>query len=246
MAPINLPDGSEVSEVILPDGSTASEVIAPDGSTVFRGIPDSAIAHAVASDYDGSKWVADVGPDLPDDGGDPSQTSVTANSVTFDVVRYDESNGDYSSTTSLSTTGDPICAIYVVQMRSETEFAHYIDGGSSDEFSHLLGRQADGLPHRIISGSTDVKGDDADANFHVFCLEGDGSTLRLIRDDPTNGAILSGNNGFSDLTGLTLVARADGVDKSNTDFAEYTVLENHTTQERDDEMNRLGEKYNIF
>jgi hypothetical protein len=44
MAPINLPDGTEVSEVILPDGASASEVIAPDGRTVFGGIPDSGIA----------------------------------------------------------------------------------------------------------------------------------------------------------------------------------------------------------
>jgi len=40
MAPINLPDGSQVSEIVLPDGSTASEVLAPDGSTVFSAIPD--------------------------------------------------------------------------------------------------------------------------------------------------------------------------------------------------------------
>jgi len=44
MAPINLPDGSQVSEIVLPDGSTASEVLAPDGSTVFSGIPDSGIS----------------------------------------------------------------------------------------------------------------------------------------------------------------------------------------------------------
>jgi len=43
MAPINLPDGSQVSEIVLPDGSTASEVLAPDGSTVFSAIPDSAV-----------------------------------------------------------------------------------------------------------------------------------------------------------------------------------------------------------
>jgi len=44
MAPINLPDGSQVSEIVLPDGSTASEVLAPDGSTVFgSAIPDSAL-----------------------------------------------------------------------------------------------------------------------------------------------------------------------------------------------------------
>jgi len=43
MAPINLPDGSQVSEIVLPDGSTASEVLAPDGSTVFSGIPDGVV-----------------------------------------------------------------------------------------------------------------------------------------------------------------------------------------------------------
>jgi len=45
MAPINLPDGTEVSEVILPDGASASEVVAPDGSTVFSAIPDSGALH---------------------------------------------------------------------------------------------------------------------------------------------------------------------------------------------------------
>jgi len=43
MAPINLPDGSQVSEIVLPDGSTASKVLAPDGSTVFSAIPDSVV-----------------------------------------------------------------------------------------------------------------------------------------------------------------------------------------------------------
>jgi len=51
MAPINLPDGTEVSEVILPDGATASEVIAPDGSTVFGPIPDSALAQDLVAWY---------------------------------------------------------------------------------------------------------------------------------------------------------------------------------------------------
>jgi len=47
--PINLPDGTEVSEVILPDGATASEVVAPDGSTVFGAIPESGVGHFDAS-----------------------------------------------------------------------------------------------------------------------------------------------------------------------------------------------------
>jgi len=43
MAPINLPDGTEVSEVILPDGASASEVVAPDGRTVFSAIPEGVV-----------------------------------------------------------------------------------------------------------------------------------------------------------------------------------------------------------
>jgi len=50
MAPINLPDGTEVSEIVLPDGSTASEVLAPDGSTVFSAIPDSVVSREADND----------------------------------------------------------------------------------------------------------------------------------------------------------------------------------------------------
>jgi len=55
MAPINLPDGTEVSEVILPDGAAASEVLAPDGSTVFAAIPDATVLDDF-EDNDVSEW----------------------------------------------------------------------------------------------------------------------------------------------------------------------------------------------
>jgi len=54
MAPINLPDGSQVSEIVLPDGSTASEVLAPDGSRVFPAIPDSAVSQFRFDDGSGT------------------------------------------------------------------------------------------------------------------------------------------------------------------------------------------------
>jgi hypothetical protein len=44
MAPINTPNGNEVSEIILPNGNTASEVIAPDGTQVFGATPDSVVS----------------------------------------------------------------------------------------------------------------------------------------------------------------------------------------------------------
>jgi len=43
MAPINTPNGNEVSEIVLPNGNPASEVIAPDGTQVFGAIPDSVV-----------------------------------------------------------------------------------------------------------------------------------------------------------------------------------------------------------
>jgi hypothetical protein len=58
MAPINLPDGSQVSEIVLPDGSTASEVLAPDGSTVFSAIPDSGVARYTFNNADTSAGTA--------------------------------------------------------------------------------------------------------------------------------------------------------------------------------------------
>jgi len=58
MAPINLPDGSQVSEIVLPDGSTASEVLAPDGSTVFSAIPDTVASRPTDDDSVGSKTTA--------------------------------------------------------------------------------------------------------------------------------------------------------------------------------------------
>ena len=36
MAPINLPNGNQVSEIVLPDGTSASEVIGPDGNVLFE------------------------------------------------------------------------------------------------------------------------------------------------------------------------------------------------------------------
>jgi len=82
MAPINLPDGTEVSEIVLPDGSTASEVLAPDGSRVFGGIPDSVVSRPTdgstfsSSEEDGLEFEAKA--DWPSIG-----VTISANSSGF-------------------------------------------------------------------------------------------------------------------------------------------------------------------
>jgi len=105
MAPINLPDGSQVSQIVLPDGSTASEVLAPDGSTVFAGIPDISMFNDVSAQY----WAAststsagnagefpEVSSNVPDATATNSpifRTDVSDGSNSFDAFEYDGSNG---------------------------------------------------------------------------------------------------------------------------------------------------------
>jgi len=83
MAPINLPDGSQVSEIVLPDGSTASEVLAPDGSTVFSTIPDSVIDN-------GEEFS-----DGPYESGDSLTTFYSGATSTFDRLNNSTQQGDY-------------------------------------------------------------------------------------------------------------------------------------------------------
>jgi len=87
MAPINLPDGSEVSEVVLPDGSTASEVIAPDGSTVFSAIPDSGVARWTldSDDTESGPTAVDVWNSNDGAGEDTVVTGVTGANQTYDT-----------------------------------------------------------------------------------------------------------------------------------------------------------------
>jgi len=92
MAPINLPDGTEVSEVILPDGATASEVIAPDGSTVFRGIPDSVVLQYFATEYSqgDSTWPDDTETAAMSITGDPQDATLSDGSESLNFNGTDD------------------------------------------------------------------------------------------------------------------------------------------------------------
>ena len=63
MAPIYLPDGSEVGEIVLPDGTNASEVVGPDGQTLASFGPFLIAVggdgpQATAESWVGSSWTA--------------------------------------------------------------------------------------------------------------------------------------------------------------------------------------------
>jgi hypothetical protein len=90
MAPINLPDGTEVSEVILPDGTSASAVVAPDGSRVFSAIPDSEADQKLVHRY----ALDDVNGTVADSVADADATNNGVVSVSGDYAGGSAGDGD--------------------------------------------------------------------------------------------------------------------------------------------------------
>jgi hypothetical protein len=209
-------------------------------------IPDSAVFNVKARNYDGSKYVANIGPDLPDAQGDPTTTTVSIGGEDFTAVRYDNSNPDASQTTTQIATGDPIALVYSVANRSpDTSPQHYVDTDADDDFAHLL--QSDtGDPHRIFSNAfnVDVRGDDADSAFHTFAYVIGSSNGGTLDRDGTN--ILSdGSASDPSLDGFTLAARGDLANPTDLDVLEVTALDNPSSSDIDDEVSRQRSEYNI-
>jgi len=192
MAPINLPDGTEVSEVILPDGSTASEVVAPDGTQVFgSAIPDSVVNNTVhlfdarrLSLSDGS--TVDPRPDLVG-----SQDAAAVNTPTFDpdgfnsnpTVTYDSNDSDYHETSgaNLSSTFT-VVAVFDLTDSSERRYiggegTDYNFGWSGSDW--LLFSEDSG-----INGSTD-----SGVQLASFIFDGSNSVIRENGSETASGSV---------------------------------------------------------
>jgi len=203
-------------------------------------IPDSAILNAKGTDYDGSKWVSNIGGDIPDAGGSPTQDTVTANNETYDVVSYD--GDDYSQNSNLSTSSTKHAIIYTVSADTVDtgDNEYWIDGGNNNEFAVLMDNTST-QPYLIGMSSSFTTGpDDETTDWFTYCLEREGDTQRLLRNG-TN--IVNHSPGGVTLSGLTLMARFDGTNPHKADWAEVTVLEGQTQQERDSEIARQRSIY---
>jgi len=240
--PINI-DGSQVSGITI-DGTSVSEVTV-DGDVVFSAIPDSVVFNVRARDNDGSKYVANVGPDLPDAKGNPSTTTVSIGGDDFTAVRYNSSNSDVSQTTTQLATGDPIAIVYSVANRSpNTSPKHYVDSDTADGFGHLLNADPED-PHRILGMDfgVDAQGDDADSNFHTFAYKISSTEATLSRDGTT---ILTDTNTLDPtLDGFTLAGRGDFGDTTDLDVLEVSAMDSPSSSDISDEVSRQRSKYNI-
>jgi hypothetical protein len=227
--PINLPDGTEVSEVILPDGSTASEVVAPDGTQVFgSGIPDSGLLHYYRADsYDLADGqtistnltdlaAADALPVV----GDPTFAEGAVNGN--DAIRYDGSDdrheGDFSSPIS-----EPFERFLVGALKSSgTANETMLDGGSSD--NHWLYYRNGSGDWRMFQGSV-LDGPDSvsETTPHLFAERWDNGSSQLRVDQSD---YMSGNTGSQvDLSGLTIGDNTGSSNPANFDFVACAIYD---------------------
>jgi hypothetical protein len=236
--PLNL-NTNEVTGVDL--NNTEVSEVRLNGQTVFTAGPDipaSAVLNLAASDYSGSNWPANIGPDVPDAFGNPTKTTDSNGGTTFDVVEYDDNPASQNNAFSTSGTFAIIAAFRYTSFNGT--FNVVFDGGSRDEAAFLNENTAyrihfDGGPG--VNSSTSL----VDTNWHVAALESR-SGGRLLID---GNQVINYGSGGTGLSGITIGSNSSNGAPAAMHMAELTVLENHTQTERDDEISRLSSEYNI-
>lgn len=212
-------------------------------ASVGPAIPDSAVLYAEASDYDGSQWVSQVGPNIPDQNGNPETKTKTYRSQDTTVVEYSDGNSEWSQTTNLSLSNSKQAVIAVIAQKSVDSAGNnhaFFDGGAQDEFLALDAK----TEWRMISGDIDIRADSTDTILNILLLERNGSDLDLFVNDMSN-PLLSATGNLDDITGLTLNANASGRINGDNDIAMVEVLEDYSDSELSDETSRLKSEYNI-
>jgi hypothetical protein len=245
MAPINLPDGTEVSEVILPDGASASAVIGPDGNTVFSTIPDGRVANIDASQLslsDGdpvNTWPDTIG-DFGDLQADASRTPV------YDIDGMNgnstvEMSEDFFTVTTATEITQPFYLFAVYNNDDAgTERFYFLHEDSGNE-ARMYETESNTV--KLNVGGTEITGGTTDSNNHlvVFGAESgtgfirfDGAEVQTgsIGTGSINGAYQVGNNGFD--------RYADG-SVSQMEWFEGSL----TSSEISNEESRIADKWGV-
>jgi len=244
MAPINLPDGSEVSEVILPDGSTASEVIAPDGSTVVSPIPGSLVTQFDASQETG---VAD---------GDQIQTLtdlVGSTDVTGGATYLDNQqnglpvidfNGNevFTRTASNTTTiTQPFSIITVLTRFNKNSNTFFVTREASGDSLFRHGYSDSSIQYETRADDP-VGGGDAAAPVIVTSVF-DGASSKIRENGTETGSGDAGNNDLESLTigGINGGGQLDGA------IGEIRIYDSNieSTGDLSSEESNLSDKWGI-
>lgn len=245
MAPINLPDGTEVSEVILPDGATASKVIAPDGSTVVSAIPDSGLVHRY--DWSDGATTTSTVPDLV--GSDDLTGSFTDLNATINGLQAGtfDGSGDVVDVTFASSISQPYEVFIVGRLRSTAgggSFPTLLDGGSNDESA--IRNNGTNNDHDFIVNTNGMSGAaSANTNARVWSLlsKSSGSTSEGFVDGTQDA---TGDLGTTSLTGTSVGARPDNSRNAPIDVGEVLIYDQEQSDPtRNDIEQYLADKWGV-
>jgi len=234
--PTNI-DGTDITGASI-DGQEVQEITI-DGQTVFSAAPDLAgvVLNASAENYDGTKYVSSVGPNIPDAGGSPSIVSNAING--FDAVQY---NGGSSRTNTTIATSTSIAIVSTFKKSNLNDNAVMIDdpadfltfglnddSGGSDYL--LFIEDSSGTQQKLFANYSSFN-----TNYHVHAF-GIGSELFFSQDGSTKASDSS----------VTQANPLDGfeIGFATMQVAEISVLDNFSATELNDEITRQRNKYNL-
>lgn len=205
-------------------------------------IPDSTVLNARASDYDGSTFQSNIGPNIPDANGSPTLVSGDING--YDAVDYDGTDDSSQTTTSLSTT-DPKAIIFTAAINTDNNGGVAIDSDSDLAFALNDDSSSDWNLFRGGTNGGGLSSGTFDSNYHVYAMVGrNGSDIELEIDGTLEGSTSAST---ADLTGLTIGDRG-ALGQNNFEdinLAEITVLDNFATGDKDEEIQRQADKFGI-
>jgi len=224
MAPINLPGGSQVSEIVLPDGSTASEVLAPDGSTVFgNAIPDS---ENLQARYDWREASGTSGvTDLTGNGNDLTG-SYSGPNATIDGVQAGDFDGsdDLLTADFSSSNNEPYHIFFLAELQSTSAGEQSIWGPNPKPSSGFVSFGDDpGTFEWFQGGESDASLGSSDTNAHIFGTLIDGSNSQLRIDGSDIATADPSSSGGID--GLAVGGRADDVTHADIHIVEMLVYQ---------------------
>jgi len=245
MAPINLPDGSQVSEIVLPDGSTASEVLAPDGSTVFgNAIPDSGLLH----NWDvQSQSSADplVDQESNNDLTANFSASITSEGInSFDSIEIPTGGDFYEGGYIPVGGGGEYTIAFVGRWLGQSDFAYLYANGDLKSDGYALAANNSGPVIVQPGGGTSDSGG-LDTSLYIYIITYDGSTGLVERDGNT---ILSGSMPAPSLSSGSFSLGGDHIDDTGDglELGQFLAYDEHkNSSERTEIRQYLKERWEL-
>jgi hypothetical protein len=211
-------------------------------------IPDSVVLNVTASDYDSTnnEYVANIGPNVPDEAGNPTKTTDTvAGTSDVDVVDYDGTD-DYSQTTQISTSSDVIAIVWTGKVKTANDNGFYVDGGSLLELTMNDDDTTDGW--RLFRGGSNQAVNNSGSvttDYATYSLIGrNGNEVGLKVNNNLVAGFATGESA-QQLTGATIGARGDGA-VAGSRFVEYSIIDGGTIADVDAEATRQGSVHGTF